>query len=178
MRISHSWLRDSIWVIFCVLSLLHECHQQAPASCAGCCNPPPPNCCSWATTCSWAQKSILAHELKYCEPQALLLTTFHPDPSEDLCKPCLVQKWSAFAAWVVPSTIIVGHEHTYMKFDVIRQSDVNQNPAADCYTLTADIPAVGSLLEPHYQLAMDQYDELINHIVQVRHILVTFRRRD
>ena len=51
-----------------------------------------------------------------------------------------------------------------MKFDVIRQSDVNQNLAADCYTLTADIPAVGSLLEPQSQLAMDQYDELINLI--------------
>ena len=76
------------------------------------------------------------------------------------------------------STIIVGHEHTYMKFDVIRQSDVNQNPAADCYTLTADIPAVGSLLEPQSQLAMDQYDELINQIVQVRHISIIFRRRD
>ena len=78
----------------------------------------------------------------------------------------------------MPSTIIVGHEHTYMKFDVIRQSDVNQNPAADCYTLTADIPAVGSLLEPHSQLAMDQHDELINQIVQVRHTRVIFRRRD
>ena len=76
------------------------------------------------------------------------------------------------------STIIVGHEHTYVDFDVTRQSDVNQNPAADCYTLTADIPAVGSLLEPHSQLAMDQYDELINHIVQVRHTRVIFRRRD
>ena len=62
------------------------------------------------------------------------------------------------------STIIVGHEHTYFDFDVIRRSDVNQNPAADCYTLTADIPAVGSLLEPHSQLAMDQYDGLFNLI--------------
>ena len=73
---------------------------------------------------------------------------------------------------------IVGHEHTYVEFDVIRRSDVNQNPAADCYTLTADIPAVGSLLEPHSQLPMDQHDELINQIVQVRHILKGFRRRD
>jgi len=78
----------------------------------------------------------------------------------------------------VRSTHIVGHEHTYVEFDVIRRSDVNQNPAADSYTLTADIPAVGSLLEPHSQLPMDQHDELINQIVQVRHILKGFRRRD
>ena len=46
------------------------------------------------------------------------------------------------------STIIVGHEHTYMKFDVIRQSDVNQTLAADCYTLTADFPIAGNHANP------------------------------